>query len=309
MDTNQLKSSLNTYYKRLSFLDKIGYERALDQFHFAIKSMSEEENGFILSLLDNGDTFDISAVRSAFNFLTSWADIGFFPSQSILTRLLFYAFKDPRLFPQIGFFNDLIPNNGWLFHALKKIITNHFSLFQDSIQNDFPIWNPLLEIMENDINSKRINYQERYCNRQHSFLCEVFVLFFDCSKTSNVDIESLVSSLCSYMCNIGTRTAYHIISLIAMVFPKETFTEIKNKNISKLSSKSLSVFNTLSLLKNFNPPPNEIQSFIIKTLGFDHQLGTKLFSNLSKEKSQELDEISKYFNSETSQFFLEPFIE
>ena len=302
------QKTLNSYLDRLCFLDKIGYDRALSEFHFNEKTMGESENSFILSLLDSGNNFSTSSVRSAFSFIESWANFGYLPNQTVLSRLLFCSFKEPRLFPQIVFLNDILPNNGWIFHSLKKIMTNDFELFTQTIKKNYLIWNSLLDIMEEDINSKPISYKTAYYNRPNSYLCEVFVLFFDCPKTSSVEISDLVSSLSKFLIDIKSDISFRLLSLIGQVFPNETFFALNQANLEFLSSKTLEVFYNLKLLEKYTPPPSGASIYAAKIMHCNFSLAMDTILSLnetSPEKAVAL-EIANHFDQENSQFIIEP---
>ena len=66
---------MNKYFSRLQYFDKTGFDRAFVEFK--VKSDNDDdENTFLLSLLESDADFELTTVRNAINFARSWAELG-----------------------------------------------------------------------------------------------------------------------------------------------------------------------------------------------------------------------------------------
>jgi hypothetical protein len=106
---------------RLHFLDKMCYDRAYVCFRLVSDiSTNEEETPFLLSLLDTGRIFEGSTVHNAINFARSWAELGRYPTNSVLSRILCLCFFSDRFVNQLVCLSEIVPVRGWIFHAISE---------------------------------------------------------------------------------------------------------------------------------------------------------------------------------------------
>ncbi|OHT08987.1 hypothetical protein TRFO_22222 [Tritrichomonas foetus] len=289
------------YLNRLSFIDKICFDRAYSEFK--IKSDEDnDENTFLLSLLETSEDFEPTTVRNAINFARSWAELGRPLSQRVLTRILYLCFLEPKFLNQMMFVTDIIQTRGWIFHAVSKMIQSKYDLFIQSIKENHPVWEFLIDSMLSDAKSKEDYVNVKYLDRPSSFLAEVMPLYWPSEETMRIEISSLVNSFFKFLLSVKSRTALNILNIYCYIFP-ENVVKIAKDELYQLSSDGLFI-----LLKNnfLKMPTVDVEHGAIlaaKMLPFNPKAALSLAESDQKSPDKEsIIEMIKNFNASDHTF-------
>ena len=298
----------NQYLNRLCFLDKISYDRAYVEFRVDDNESSDEndENSFLLSLLDSGNNFEPTTVRNALNFARSWVEFGKTLSKRVMTRILYLSFLDPSFMNQVMNLSDIVSSKKWIYHGLLKIIRLKFDEFKESIKNDHPIWDLLVDEFLRDANSKQQNLITKYEERRHSYLIEVIPLHWPSEKTKNLDIPTLNNLFITFCLNEAkSDTAFKLVNALCFVYPVEVSYAIHGF-LHKLSTDAILILLRYGLIQI--PESDEQNGAVLaaKLLIFspDTSLRLALSDKNTKERDAIIDMI-KHFDPLHHSFVLE----
>lgn len=299
------------YLNRLQFFDKTGFDRAFVDFKFRDTEKDDDENIFLLSLLESnehdfkdnkGDDFELTTIRNAINFTRSWAELGHTLSQQVLTRILFLCFLEPKLINQMALVTDIIRDRKWLFRALYKMIKSKYDIFVKSIKENHQVWDFLIDCLLSDAISKQSDCRVAYSERKHPFLIEAIPLFWPYKSTSYVKMDELVNSVLQFCIDTNSQTSYSIINIFCFAFPENVAKTVKN-DLYKLSADALFQLLKLNLIKMPNSDPEHGAILAIKMLPFNPKIALELAESDQKtEGKQIIIEMIRHYNSEDQTF-------
>ena len=214
---------MSGYLARLQFIDKIGFDRAYVEFRHNASLSSEEETEFIRSLLDSGNQYERTSILNAFSFISAFIDIGKYPRQSVLTRALYLAMVDNTFVSKFACIGSRIHTKGWIFHALARIMDKQMQTFIKSIKNDAPIWEYLIQEIEENAKAIQFDPKMRYADRPSPTLIEVFPLFWTSDLLKMIPLESLIADFCKFCFETNSKTSLKLVSILAYVFPIDVY--------------------------------------------------------------------------------------
>jgi hypothetical protein len=269
---------------RLHFLDKMCYDRAYACFRLAtnVSTTNEEETSFLLSLLDSGRHFEDSTVHNAINFARSWAELGWYPANSVLSRILCLCFLSDRFVNQLVCLSEIVPVRGWVFHAISKLTHQDHQHLVESIQKDATVWAFLCDVLFEDAKSKPINYDKQYCEREDhcSFLIEALPLAWPYEQKGYIKYETLIGAVSQFCVSCRSTTAIKLLDCLCWAFPRAAATAALEV-LDQLSCDVIGLLLRLGLI------PAELQVgkfFALKVLAFDKRLALAI---IEKEPDDE----------------------
>ena len=121
-------------------------------------------------------------------------------SQNVFNHLLRDSFYIPQLVPKLSLISKMI-GNSWLFNSLGYLCRSDLSLLKTSIQNyeQFPIWNYIIEEIDDDIKQKNLQLSTSNTERTTTFLFEVFYLYWPSIQVSNVTLSFLALDFSKFL--------------------------------------------------------------------------------------------------------------
>ena len=295
---------MNKYFSRLQFFDKMGYDRAYGEFKVKDNN-DDDENTFLLSLLESGADFELTTVRNAINFARSWAELGHTISQHVLTRILYLCFLEPKLINQLMFITDIVRDRNWIFRGLAKMITSKYDIFLNSIKEDHQIWDFLYDCLLSDAISKQSECRVAYSERNFSFIIEAIPLYWPSEISTRVKFDDLLNSVLSFCIETHSKTAYSIINVFCFAFPDNVAKVVLN-DLHNLSSDALFQLLRLNLIQMPNYDPDHGAILAAKMLPFNPKIALELAeSDQKSEDKLEIIEMIKHFNSGDQTFLFE----
>lgn len=292
---------MNKYFSRLQYFDKTGFDRAFVEFK--VKSDNDDdENTFLLSLLESDADFELTTVRNAINFARSWAELGHTLSQRVLTRILYLCFLEPKLINQMMFITDIVRDRGWVYRALSKMITSKYDLFLQSIKEDHQVWDFLIDCLLSDAMSKESECLVGYGDRDHPFLIEAIPLYWPYESTKMIKISDLINSVLDFCIKAQSKTAFSIINIFCFAFPMNVASFVKN-DLHNLSSEALFQLLKLNLITIPNSDPDHGAILAAKMFPFNPAIALELAES-DQNSADKLDiiEMIKHFNPEDQTF-------
>jgi hypothetical protein len=297
------------FLSRLDFHDKISFDRAYSYFRHKqdTTSISEEEERFLLSLLDSGTSFEDTSVANTINITRSWAELGQIPTQNILARILELCFMRDKFVQPFICLADMVPSHHWIFKGLSKLVMDKssFDLVSQSIVNDAPIWDFLIFHLRSDVRSRPIDYTLRYCDRDDncSFLIESLILFWPSEQARFLSISSLVETFCGAMMAIDSKTARDLIDVACWVFPADV-AKLGIAITEALLPESVCLLLSLEMLQI--PDISNGAPLALKAMVFNRDLALALAqADTETEGREDIVEIITRYNPETQQISFE----
>ena len=214
---------------RLGFIDKCIFDKAYSELKYSPELTSDEENAFILSLLDDKDTYEISSVLDAMNFVNSAMDEHKYPSCKIIERLFYLSFIEPTFIPKFVSTVHRLHDSALMYRALLYIVGGNFNLLEKSIKNDWPIWTFIFDELEKNSMSADYDPSDDIANRKESTIVEVFVNYWPHEKTIGVQLKELMKEFCNFCLATNTKTSLRLLSILVYTFPIESFPHVKEE--------------------------------------------------------------------------------
>ena len=212
----------NKFLTRLQFVDKIAYDRASGFFSLETSEnpLGDEQNAFLLSLLDSGEEFDDASVINAINFTRSWLELGFDPGQTVLVRLLCLCFYNDMFVNPVRNLAEGLAAVGWVYRALSKMVVSHFDVLRATIARDAPIWDFLCALLRSDVLSMGVP-QVGYADipQDCAYLIEGLIHHWPSEKVARVAIDELVVDFVHFCMSIDSETATDLMNVVFLVFP------------------------------------------------------------------------------------------
>lgn len=295
---------MNKYLNRLQFFDKMGYDRAFVEFKVKDDN-DDDENTFLLSLLESGSDFELTTVRNAINFARSWAELGHTISHRVLARILYLCFLEPKLVNQMSFITEIVRDRTWIFRALAKMVSSKYDLFLKSIKENHQIWDFLYDSLLSDAMSKQSECRVAYSERQNPFLIEAIPLYWPSEQSSRVKFNDLINSVLAFCVEAKSQTAYLIINIFCFAFPENVANVVKD-DLYQLSSDALFQLLKLNLIEMPDCDPDHGAILAAKMLPFNPKLALELAESDQKSKDkQDIIEMIKHFNPGSQTFIFE----
>lgn len=208
-------------YKRLAYLDKINYARAIVAFPKEEGTLGQEATQIFTSALLGCETQNYAASMNAICLLRGWVENEHSDTlpQSVINHLLETVFHHPELTAHFIILVNDIPRRNWIFCSLLKLMKDHQDLVKDSIKSNHPIWDYLTKQIELDIGSKGDPSKIEYNDRKESFLIEVFPFAWKTTATELLRMKTLVKSTGEFLLSIHSPAADSLLSSLFLVFP------------------------------------------------------------------------------------------
>lgn len=277
---------MHQFRDRLNFLDRCIYDQAIQNFKkITVNHISEEEISFLKSILEIDDLSEVANVQNSINLARSWCEINKKEMpQSIMNRIFEVCFKFPQLISQLSLFKAFSSNNSWLFNSIFKFAQKHTHKFQESIKNNFPIWNFIIDEFSKDILIKSKFLDLPMYERPISFLLESLIFSWPIEKKSHVTIQDIIQELIRFLAQINNEASSSLLSLICLCY-FEISASLLIEGHDRLSSKCIALLSKHNIVLKGDP-----LDLAIKLYPFDPFTARKILDkNNSKDFKKFMD--------------------